>query len=259
MICGFRDILDETSAVHKEWKNRNTVRALEEFFDQIFIYGDQSIFDFGNEYALPSTVNKKLIYTGYIQPDCNPELETPVFSFPNFLPTVTFTLGGGGDGWEYLEVFLDMLESGVTKSEFNSVILTGPFASPQLVYRTKALAQRRSDIQCLEFIANTESLFRKSNLVISMGGYNSSCELASLRKYPLILPRVAPRKEQLIRAKVFQSQNFCDYIHPESLTPESLKEKILSMLEDNFSICPPEFHTPGLMNIKKAVESTESA
>jgi predicted glycosyltransferase len=47
----------------------------------------------------------------------------------------------------------------------------------------------------------------------------------------LIVPREAPRKEQLIRAEVFHSRNMVDYIPWNSFSPETLRDKLFNLLE----------------------------
>jgi predicted glycosyltransferase len=86
-----------------------------------------------------------------------------------------------------------------------------------------------------------------------MGGYNSVCELLHMRKFPLILPRVKPREEQLIRAKVFKAKGLCDYIHPNELNPESLAFKIREMVGKDRNLLPT-FDTNGIENVRKIIE-----
>ena len=44
-------------------------------------------------------------------------------------------------------------------------------------------------------------LMEKSMAVVAMGGYNTFCEILTLDKPALIVPRSKPRQEQLIRAR----------------------------------------------------------
>lgn len=259
IICGFRDILDEKDAVRKEWDRRDTERALRDFFDSIFIYGEREIFDFAREYSLPAEIASRLLYTGYIKPEESNEVDDIDFTFDEDSkqtkrPLVTFTLGGGGDGWEFLETLLAVYEHAGDQTDFafNTIVLTGPFASQRLIQRARALADLRRDIKVATFTANPISLFRNSDLVISMGGYNTFTELACLRKFPLILPRVQPRREQLIRAQVFKNRNLCDYIHPDELNPESLIKKISEMLASDRSV--PHFAARGLERISDHID-----
>ncbi len=251
IVCGFRDILDEDEAVKRDWFRRDTAHVLENYFDHVLIYGDQSIFDFAKEYRLSETLASKLHYTGYIQPEETKANSAPADLHLPFadsqLPLVTLTLGGGGDGADILEMVLNFLEERETK--FNMNILTGPFAPLNLIARAKDLSRRKLTIFAQEFVANTFDVFKQSDLVVSMGGYNTMTELVSMRKYPLILPRVKPRKEQLLRAEVFHKMGFCDYIVPENVTPSALFEKIDVMLKEKRQ--PPRFPSEGLSDFRK--------
>ena len=77
-----------------------------------------------------------------------------------------------------------------------------------------------------------ESLIGAAQVVVSMGGYNTLCEIASQKKPSLIVPRVVPREEQLIRAEVLCARGFCDYLKPSELVPEVLRARLLNLLEN---------------------------
>jgi predicted glycosyltransferase len=57
-----------------------------------------------------------------------------------------------------------------------------------------------------------------------MGGYNTVCELLSFRKRALVVPRVTPRREQLIRAERLSALGLLDLLHPDELTPGRLSD-----------------------------------
>lgn len=253
IVCGFRDILDEKEKVADEWKRKGVTCALEEFYDSLLVYGEKSNFDFVKEYSLNERLAERVVYTGYVQPKQNLQKEHFPLEFREERPVVTFTLGGGGDGWSYIDVFLRMVEAG--DDRFNYVLLTGPFANVPLVDRARRLEAERGNLKVIEFTSNTQGLFERSSLVISMGGYNSVCELLHMRKYPLILPRVQPREEQLIRAKVFRAKGLCDFLHPTELTPESLARKISQLVQvDRSSI--PALEMTGIENTRAFIEET---
>ena len=50
------------------------------------------------------------------------------------------------------------------------------------------------------FHSNLEAIVAKAACVVAMGGYNTFCEVLSLDKRALIVPRTEPRLEQYIRA-----------------------------------------------------------
>jgi predicted glycosyltransferase len=59
---------------------------------------------------------------------------------------------------------------------------------------------RHPKLEALPFDTKIELLMNKATAVVAMGGYNTFCEILSLDKRALIVPRVQPRREQLIRA-----------------------------------------------------------
>jgi len=63
-----------------------------------------------------------------------------------------------------------------------------------------------------------------------MGGYNTVCEAVSFRKRALVVPRVTPRREQLIRAELFRERGLVDLLHPHALAPDLVG----SWVERNF-------------------------
>ena len=75
-----------------------------------------------------------------------------------------------------------------------------------------------------------ESLIGAADAVVSMGGYNTVCEIISQKKPLLILPRTVPREEQAIRARVLSREGYCDYLDQRDITPSRLRERILSLL-----------------------------
>ena len=95
---------------------------------------------------------------------------------------------------------------------------------------------RKLGVRTYHFYRNMEKLLAAADLVVSMGGYNTICELLSLGTLPLIVPRDTPRKEQLIRAKIFHRNNLVDYIPWHQCGAERMREKVFSLLESPVAI-----------------------
>jgi predicted glycosyltransferase len=57
-----------------------------------------------------------------------------------------------------------------------------------------------------------------------MGGYNTVCEVLSFSKHALIVPRVKPRREQIIRAERLRDLGLIGMLEPEHLSPQALSE-----------------------------------
>ncbi len=255
IICGFRDILDDDKTISKEWERRDTAAALEELYDSIFVYGRKEIYDYSKEYScVTDKIASKIHYTGYVNPDSNREPgANPAQFFPTKKPIVTVTMGGGGDGEDVIEHVLNLIQAKLCNSNFNLLLLTGPFIRPEIMEKVKSVESQFESFRSVRFVNNTEKIFKESDLIVTMGGYNTMCELVALGKYPLVIPRVVPRVEQLIRAKVFKERGLCDFIDPRELTAPLLAIKIEEMLES----CPKPkagFDISGLEKIEKYIE-----
>lgn len=253
IACGFRDILDEREVVAAEWARKGVLETLETYYDHLLVYGEEANLDFVKEYSLPEKLAQRVRYTGYVQPKDGIDQAYFPLDFPKDQPIVTFTLGGGGDGWDFIATYLDMVERGLAGDDLNYVLLTGPFADIPLVERAKKIEATKPNFKVLGFTSNALGLFDRSRLVISMGGYNSFCELLHMRKFPLILPRIKPRQEQLIRAQAFRNKGYCDFLHPSELSMGALAAKIRSTVAVDRSLVP-SFETNGLENMSRFIE-----
>lgn len=111
------------------------------------------------------------------------------------------------------------------------VVVTGPFMPSNCSQEVTRKAESLGFIT-LKFHRYMEALIGAAQAVVSMGGYNTLCEIASQKKPSLIVPRVVPREEQLIRAEVLCARGFCDYLKPSELVPEMLRARILNLLEN---------------------------
>ena len=130
-----------------------------------------------------------------------------------------------------LDNYLKMLETNGTV-DFTTLMITGPFLDPkrldELADRARALK-----VQIRPFIKNIEKRMAQADLVVTMGGYNTLCEILSLKKPALVIPRDKPRQEQLLRAQVFKGRGLCDYIKWDDVSPELLREKVNALLKDS--------------------------
>ena len=67
----------------------------------------------------------------------------------------------------------------------------------QAEFMDRAARLKRVDV--ITFHNHLETLVSRAAAVVGMGGYNTFCEVLSLDKRALIVPRTAPRLEQYIR------------------------------------------------------------
>lgn len=257
-ILGLRDILDEAAVIRQDWQVRGIYPSLAELYDEIWIYGDRDIYNPIEEYQFPAEIHDKVAFTGYIPRTQLPSgrraeirkqfriMEDDIF--------ILVTIGGGGDGSQVIDHFIDMHQYFPTSLPFKSMIITGPFMPTKQRDETKKRAKHYG-IKSFPFHPCMEDLMVAADLVISMGGYNTICEILSHGKPALIIPRETPRREQLIRATCLNKLNLLDFIPWNEVNPLVLREKIFSLIDnrDKYIQAISAFKLSGLEKIQAKI------
>ena len=224
-VLGLRDILDAPDVVRNEWQQRSNEDWIRRYYDSIWVYGDPAIYDPVHEYGFSGDIASKVRYTGYLDrcPDPNASIHPHpgIFRDDVDLPPGEMLLcmaGGGQDGGTLARMVCDAS----LPPDISVVVLTGPFMPSAIRQELHSCAAANPQLQILEFHPEPTKLLAHADHVISMGGYNTVSEILSLEKRALIVPRVSPRREQLIRAKRFESLGLIDMAHPGEVTPEAI-------------------------------------
>ena len=234
-ILGLRDIMDDAETVKKDWKEKKVYQHLENLYSEIWIYGIREFYDPVKEYNISESISRKMYFTGYI-PRKIPGKETvrhfkKEIGLKNDEKLVVVTTGGGGDGYKVMDTYLTALESYTNSQPFKSILITGPFM-PKLERRDVFKRARKLGVRTYHFYRQMEKIFAAADVVVSMGGYNTLCEILGQGTVSLVIPRETPRMEQIIRARAFNRQNLVDYIPWDDFTPELLREKIAALLQN---------------------------
>lgn len=82
----------------------------------------------------------------------------------------------------------------------------------------------------IEFDNHMEELIDSATGVVAMGGYNTYCEILSFDKPALIVPRVKPREEQLLRAQRASELGLVDMLLPEQSVDPTIMAEALKRL-----------------------------
>ena len=240
VILGLRDILDDPEHVRRLWESRAYYETLEKYYDSIWVFGSPKVYDMVSEYGFPESIARKLSYCGYImqsavlrsKEEVKRELGITSGKF------VLVTAGGGGDGYSLMKTYLKSLKplaayaSDDPHRAIHSVMVLGP---DMPLHKKDRLLLRRNGttpghLKVLEFSTEILNYMNAADLVISMGGYNTVCEILTLEKQAIVVPRVRPVAEQWIRTRRMQALGLVDMIHPETLTPAVLSQKVAHAL-----------------------------
>ncbi len=214
-ILGLRDVLDHPSNVEREWRRAANVEAIEQYYDRVWIYGDPFVYDASKAYGLPPSIRTRLSFTGYLDPLSEADGKTWDGLREGDDPDACL-VGGGHDGRLLAQTFADACR-GYGRP---GMVLTGPFMREEearlLAARGKLLIRR--------FSTDPLPLYSAARNVVCMGGYNTVLELLAIGKRPLVVPRVQPRQEQLLRAQALDRLGLVDLLHPADLTASGIAE-----------------------------------
>src|SRR5262249_42876746 len=138
--------------------------------------------------------------------------------------------------------------------QIKSLMICGP-EMPE-AHRRQLQRQVAADERIIlrEFAGEMMSLMAAADVIVSMGGYNTVCEILSLQKSALVVPRARPTEEQWIRADRMSRLGFFNTIHPDELTPERLLRELTEILnrdEQSF----PDINLNALPVVAACVES----
>jgi len=246
LVLGIRDILDDPRKTRASLKNNHSFEIIRDYYDEVWIYGSQSIFDTVREYQFPEDVARITHYCGYLK---RPTLATSRDAGP---PHVLVTTGGGGDGSRMIAAYLEGLSNLPRNVALRSTIVFGPQMSSD---KRSALVDQfgyLTDVQFREFEPDLTALYAAADLVVSMAGYNTVCELLSFGRNAILVPRARPVKEQLIRARLLAAAGLFEMIEPDELSPETLMTKVIASLK-NASDRPVRVDLQGLPRIRERI------
>jgi predicted glycosyltransferase len=233
LVLGVRDILDTPERTRVNLKVNGSFEIIEKFYDEVWIYGSRLLFDAVKEYDFPDSVARITHFCGYLKrPTAQPARN-------GGLPHVLVTTGGGGDGVALIRTYLHGLAELPRSTALQTTVVFGPQMSrthsEELLKQFGYLA----DVSFLDFEADLAQRYAAADVVVSLAGYNTVCELLSFAHRAILVPRAEPVQEQLIRARLLAAKGYFDLIEPEDLKPEILIRRVLSALKPTPTVVPP--------------------
>ncbi|WP_319005101.1 glycosyltransferase family protein [Acuticoccus sediminis] len=200
LVLGLRDVMDDPASLADEWERKHAVAALEELYDEIWVYGKAEVHDPLEGVCVPDGVRDKMLYTGYLKRELPNGDSTAELNPFDEEPFILVTPGGGGDGMELVDWVLRAYEAH-ERPLFPALVVLGPFMPTEKQAEFKARAEALRDVHVIRFTPVIEKLMNEATAIVGMGGYNIFCEILSFDKPTLLVPRVVPRREQAIRAR----------------------------------------------------------
>ena len=272
MFYGLRDIKDSPEAVRQQWSSADSRWALNEAYDRVCVYGIPEVFDPRVAYAPLLDGVRHIDFTGYIVSSTK---KTPTKTLvPSRRKKVLVTFGGGGDGAQRAESYLEALAT--EPVPWDSHIITGPLMDAHMKKRIRKQAKKLQPIGSVKvqrFHRNVPELLGKVDTVVSMAGYNSCAEILQSGVPAVLLPRFFPREEQLVRATLMAKLGWVSVLPEEKPDPRALLDAIKIALKTPRRVQPEgdlnglgtlsqiiieQLQTAGLINNMQQCEQSKS-
>jgi len=265
LVLGLRDVLDGAVIVRRDWRNARVHPLLDELYDRIVVYGDESVYDVAAEYDFSAAAAAKTRYVGYLRaPRPAPAAAVRAQYDLREARLVVVTAGGGGDGFSLLAAAFDSVAQ-APPPQTQVIAVCGPLMADAERHELERRAARcASRVRLVAAVPNLADLVAAADAVISMAGYNTVREILTYRRRALLVPRVQPRVEQLIRAKALQQRELVRVIHPAEATPERLGGQLRQLLDEgpppasDFSLDGLDGFVEQLQELAPALEDEQS-
>jgi predicted glycosyltransferase len=228
LVLGLREVMDAPNLLIAEWAKRDVLRKIGVFYDSIWVYGPEDFYDPLAGFDVPQTIRSRMNYVGFLQRYL-PQADVPMREVTgNYILATT---GGGGDGADLIHNIFDAYRHDPTLTHRLLVVL-GPFMPTRKRRKLLKKGSALPNVEIIEFDNRMENLIAGARAVVGMGGYNTFCEILSFDKPALIVPRITPREEQLIRAKRAAELGVIDMLRPEEAEDPARLAQALKALPD---------------------------
>jgi predicted glycosyltransferase len=252
LVLGLRDVMDSPGLLAREWTQRDVLRKIGTLYDMIWVYGPADFWDPLSGLDVPVAVRRRMNFVGFLH---RAVPTSPVSNHEPHGDYILVTVGGGGDGADLIDNVLSVYQRDAAMP-YRALVVMGPFMPADRREVLWAKAKTIPAIDIIQFDSRLETLIAGARAVVGMGGYNTFCEVLSFDKPALLVPRVAPREEQLVRAKRGAELGLVDMLLPEEAARPELFAGMLRKLSGRPA--PSQrgrtFLLDGLPNIKSTVE-----
>jgi predicted glycosyltransferase len=223
LVLGLREIMDAPHLLDAEWKRNGVLKKIDQYYDSVWVYGPPDFYDPLIGLDVPQSLRRKMDFVGFLQRSISKDKKSVNARQDDY---ILITTGGGGDGSDLVHEVMNAYEHDATLQQ-KALVVLGPYMPAAERAKLVGKGEKIPYIEVIEFDNHMEELIAGATGVVAMGGYNTYCEILSFDKPALIVPRVKPREEQLLRAQRASELGLVDMLLPsESADPAVMAEAL---------------------------------
>jgi len=203
LVLLLRDVLDEPEWVRAHWAETGQYEALERYYREAWIFGDADVFPTASAYGLDRVPGLTVRSLGYISRSGRAGSSPPPPEESS--GRVLVTVGGGEDGAALLDAVARVAWG--RPSPALDVVL-GPYLPTEDRQRLVERLGSMDGVRLEDFAPDLPARIQSAAGVVSMGGYNTVCEILGATTPALVMPRSHPAREQTLRAEAMSERSF---------------------------------------------------
>lgn len=228
LILGLRDVMDSPKLLAAEWKRKDLIRKIDNTYDQIWVYGPENFYNPMIGMNIPRDMRNRIEFVGFLKRQA---LHDELSTHKQQGDYILITTGGGGDGVALIRCVMAAYEKD-PKLQHKTLVVLGPYMPGKERSEFLAKGDKLANVEVINFDSRMEELIASAKAVVSMGGYNTFCEILSFDKPALIIPRTIPREEQLLRTQRAAALGLVDMLLPdEAENPEKMSAALRALPE----------------------------
>ncbi len=213
LILGLRDVMDSPHLLAAEWKRKALIPKINKTYDHIWVYGPENFYNPMIGLDIPQAMRDRITFVGFLKREAQ-AMQDGLSTHKQQGDYILITPGGGGDGVALVRGVMAAYEHDASLVH-KTLIVLGPYMPGKERSEFLAKSADLDNVEVIDFDSRMEELIAGAKAVVSMGGYNTFCEILSFDKPALIVPRIIPREEQLIRTERAMKLGMVEMLLPE--------------------------------------------
>ena len=247
VACSVRDIVGRISLDGEE---ETICKLTSQYFDLILFHSDPRFQTIEESFSKVRELNCAVKYTGFVaqSPPDNFALSEPdLVNLNRKEPMILVSVGGGRIGHELVEAVISASPILEAKIPHRIQIFTGPFMPEDQFIQLQQAAVNRGNVTLQRYTPNLMAYMKQAKLSISLSGYNTTMNILKTGVRALVVPigHYSLDQEQLVRTKKLEHLGVVEVMNSGDLGPADLAQRILTSLNKDPMINPPDFDLQG--------------
>lgn len=246
ILCSVRDLVMTQTLSPQAWarKYEKVCDLVNRYYDLILFHGDPQLQRLEDFFPQADRLQPEVYYTGYVAQSLPDTPLSPIdaANLSQDRPMIVASVGGGRFGYELLNA-LKQASPILTRSIPHRIYAFAGPLMPEAQFQD--LLDATAELTIRRFTPHLIEYMHRSDLSISLGGYNTTMNILQTGVRALVFPFISENQagEQSIRAEKLEKQGILQVLHPEDLRGDQLAAKILDYLQQQPS--PHRFDLQG--------------